>query len=721
MLLKELFARARNNTLLVLMLVASLLVLSSCAGVSQAASGTTQPSSSAPEPVVSVSPTGATVTAGATLQLSASVSNANSSAVSWSATAGTVSKSGLFSAPQVDSEAVVAIIATNASNASQKGVAFVTVMPQSFQKSPAIVNTENRYCAPGDVPRYPGLTDGPAQLPIHCYYTGMDGIPSPGKTWTGINPNSLYAEASCGDTILLTAGQSINQTPSFPRKNCDAQHYITIRTSTPDSQLPAEGTQISPCYFGVASLPGRPAFPHCPPGGAQNLGFKIIPALNQTPVFGDHIRFIGIEFAKPPGGLWTGLNMQHSDHIIFDRVWIHGNPQEDARPGVRLDDTSYIAIINSYLNEFHCNSWPLVTCSDAHPIGGGNNTQAGVYHGTFKIYGNFLEGSGQSILFGGGPSVDTSMDIDIEGNFLFKPLTWDPSDPSYDGGVKGVPYTVKNHIELKNAARVLFRGNRLMNVWAGFSQAGPSIAIFAVSQSGKCPTTCQVHDLTVAYNYISNAERAMNIYNGGSGHGNFALEGRNYSIHDLIADGLDYPTAYQPNAAGYKVELGNGPSAPASDVLMNVTINHITLVEEAASVDGFLTMSGSVPTAQSGIVWKNSVVPGGKFGVSSTGDQGSCAAPPAVTPIEKFNACWLAPYVFTHNLILNGNTVEYPDWPAGNITFATSQAATYLNFNGGVFGDYHIAPGSPAKNAADDGTDIGANISTVLQEIAGIR
>src|ERR1700690_2561603 len=39
---------------------------------------------------------------------------------------------------------------------------------------------ENAYCGKGDVAHF-GDKDGPAELPKACYYTGLDGTPSPGK------------------------------------------------------------------------------------------------------------------------------------------------------------------------------------------------------------------------------------------------------------------------------------------------------------------------------------------------------------------------------------------------------------------------------------------------------------------------------------------------------------------------------------------------------------
>ncbi|MGB9265819.1 MAG: hypothetical protein WCB56_10230, partial [Terriglobales bacterium] len=155
---------------------------------------------------------------------------------------------------------------------------------------------ENAYCGKGDVPQF-GEKDGPAELPKTCYYTGLEATPSPGKQiHVGAKENLADAvdHAKCGDTLLLPAGAAY-EAGELPFKKCDASHYITIRTDTPDSKLPPEGTRISPAWAGVPSLPGRPAFAQ-PAGGAAKLMPTILVKRNAGVVVGDHVRFIGIEW-----------------------------------------------------------------------------------------------------------------------------------------------------------------------------------------------------------------------------------------------------------------------------------------------------------------------------------------------------------------------------------------------------------------------------------------
>src|SRR5215469_12587300 len=150
---------------------------------------------------------------------------------------------------------------------------------------------ENAYCAKGDI--WAGATsDGPADLPHGCVYTALDGSPSPGKiNFVAASGDvvSMVKAARCGDTIQLQEGASftLNGDPTFPSKHCDSKHWITIRTSAPDSALPQEHTRITPSYAGVASLNGRPRFS----GPNKNVMAKLVVGGNSIQI-GDHYRLI---------------------------------------------------------------------------------------------------------------------------------------------------------------------------------------------------------------------------------------------------------------------------------------------------------------------------------------------------------------------------------------------------------------------------------------------
>ena len=80
---------------------------------------------------ISISPTVATVASTGTQQFTASVTGSTNTAVTWSATAGSVSSSGLFTAPTVTSNTAVTVTAISQADTSQTASATVTVTPSA--------------------------------------------------------------------------------------------------------------------------------------------------------------------------------------------------------------------------------------------------------------------------------------------------------------------------------------------------------------------------------------------------------------------------------------------------------------------------------------------------------------------------------------------------------------------------------------------------------------
>jgi peptidoglycan/xylan/chitin deacetylase (PgdA/CDA1 family) len=78
---------------------------------------------------VAISPTTATLYSGATKQFTAVVTGTTNAAVTWSATAGTVTSSGLYTAPAVTTTKTVYVTATSVVELTKKATATVTVNP----------------------------------------------------------------------------------------------------------------------------------------------------------------------------------------------------------------------------------------------------------------------------------------------------------------------------------------------------------------------------------------------------------------------------------------------------------------------------------------------------------------------------------------------------------------------------------------------------------------
>jgi hypothetical protein len=763
---------------------------------------------------ISLSPGSATLASLQQLRFTARISGSANTAVTWSASAGTISNSGFFTAPKVTSNTSVTITATSvthqtvlgdsnaalsiiklgtnpvipitvSSGGSASSNASVTVMvtppasvavatsslpdadagtpyatslsatggatpytwslssgtlPAGIQLQSSTGTISGTTALTGSYPVTAKVTDasgqsattalsltvssssssgfdGPAELPRVYIQSATSNTPASGSTITvnsGGDLQSALNSVQCGDTILLQAGATFNGVFTFPAKSCDDNNWIIVRTNADDSLLPAEGSRLTPCYAGISSLPGRPAF-HC--ASTQNVLAKLVllSASNSGPVIfasgANHYRLIGLEITRVAG---TGIVYSLAsiagggiaNNLILDRVWLHGTAQDDTNRGVWLEGGTYISIVDSFLTDFHCVSF----CSDSQAIAGGIGTTP---MGPYKITGNFLESAGENILFGGGPATVTPADIQITQNHMFKPLTWMKGQPGYVGAPNGSPFIVKNLLEFKNAQRVLVDGNIMENSWGGFSQVGFGILITPKNQdltSGNICPICQVTDVTIRYNSISHVAAGLQIANALAGTAP-ALSGERYSIHDIVIDDIDGVKFNGPSEfAQVSVEAG----AP---LLQSVTINHVTAFPSSTLfLIGNMVGTGS---AIKNFAFTNSIVNAGTYPVWSTGG-GSTNCAFYDVPLITFNTCFTSS-VFSANAIIAPPSGDPAGWPSPNFFPSSTTAVQFVNYNGGNGGDYHLQSSSPYKGKGTDGKDLGADIDAVNSAIAGVE
>src|SRR2546426_3319654 len=435
-----------------------------------------------------------------------------------------------------------------------------------------------------------GDFDGPAQLPRVYMRSSVSDTPSPRKVRSvtrGSNLQQAINDVACGDTLLLEAGATFVGKLILPTKNCDDSHWITLRTSAADSALPPEGQRLTPCYAGVSSLPGRPDL-HC--ASAENALAKIEFSAKggSGPIVfasgANHYRLIGLEVTRsaPGANINRLISLEPNgkvDHVVFDRMWIHGLAQDETARGIQLGGSSYVAVVDSFFTDFHCIAI-TGACTDSQAIAGGTGN---IPMGPYKVVNNFLEASGEDVIFGGGPATLSPTDIEIRRNQMFRPLNWKPDNPNFVGARDGHAFIVKNNFELKNAQRVLFEGNILENTWGGFTQGGFSVLLTPKNQNNACPA-CRVTDVTIRYNRIIHMAGGFQIANVPSDAGGSSTDGGRYSIHDNILEDIE--------AAELK---GNGVFAQIigqTPPLHDVTIDHNTafppnvLFSVGANADG---------------------------------------------------------------------------------------------------------------------------------------
>jgi len=556
--------------------------------------------------------------------------------------------------------------------------------------------------------------DGPAELPRVHVSSALTDTPAPGKTVLVKASDKLQDAldaANCGDTLKLETGATFSGLFSLPAKPCDDRHWIIIRTSASDPDIPPEGTRINPCYAGISSLPSRPAF-KC------QAKASIMPRLlfdgrgGSGPLIladgANHYRLIGIEITRStPGSTIYNLVSQRTqnarsavDHIVFDRMWIHGTAQDETTRGILLGTATHIAIVDSYFSDFHCIA-KVGACTDSQAIAGGiGDGPAGPY----KIENNFLESAGEGILFGGSSATATPADITIRRNHFYKPLAWKLGQPDFIGSADGHPFIVKNLFELKNAQRVLLEGNVLENCWGGFSQVGFGILLTPKNQySGPrgsiCPI-CMVTDVTIRYNFMSHVAAGLQIANA-SQHGAGAKDGQRYSIHDLIIEDIDGGKYGGP---GLLAQISTDEAAP---LLQNVSLDHIT----AFPPKMLLNIGSHAGRRMANFSFTNSIISAGKYPVWSTGGPQNCAK--ADVPTTTFEACFTQ-YRVTHNAIIDAGG----HWPTGNFFPKDMKAVGFVDPENG---DYHLRPNSPFKAKGSEGKDLGADVNSIMTAIAGVK
>ena len=514
---------------------------------------------------------------------------------------------------------------------------------------------------------------------------------------------------------MLQAGATFDGVFRFPDKSCDDSHWIIVRTSAPDASLPREGTRITPCYAGILSLPGRPDF-HCASPRNVLAKIELDRKADAGPILllegANHYRFVGLEITRavPQMHMRNLIQPQGENttahHLVFDRLWLHGKPQDETKGGIHLSGTTNVAIVDSYFSDFHCIALKG-SCTDAQAINGGGGNAPG---GPYKIEDNFLEASGQSILFGGAPGTSTPADIEILRNHLFKPMVWKPGAPGFLGAYTANPFIVKNNFELKNAQRVLLEGNILENCWGGFTQAGFSIVLMPSSQGGVCPS-CRVTDITIRYNKIIRVGSAIAIANGVEQR---ASSGGRYSIHDLLVDDIE-GQAFQGFGL-FALLISEAP--PLNDV----HFDHIT----AFPVRSILSIANTGAKV-SGFSLTNSIFAAGQLDVRGAGggSRNCVFGFQSADTAGVLKNCFADPIV-SHNLIIGG----MGRWPAHNFLVKNENAAGLWKTADDASRNYRVCAGkeqsefcrkiSPAYRSAMDGKDIGADIGTIEAATRGV-
>jgi hypothetical protein len=455
--------------------------------------------------------------------------------------------------------------------------------------------------------------------------------------------------AQPGDTIVLEPGATYIGNFRLPVKEGDA--YIVLRTGGDARRLPGPGTRISPAHAPLlAKLKSPNEFGALSAAaGAHHWRVELVEFLANVNGGGDIITL--------GGGSQTEAQMPHS--LIFDRVYVHGDLLTGQKRGIALNSGA-AQIVNSHISSIK------MIGQDSQAIAGWNGT------GPYLIENNYLEGAGENILFGGSdPSVRDLVpsDITIRRNYVTKPLEW-----------RGQKWQVKNAFELKNARRVLVEGNVFEHVWVA-AQAGYAILLSTRNQDGKSPWSV-VEDVTFRYNVVRHAANAINISGYDSGHP--SAQGSRYRIsHNLVYD-INGATW---GGSGNFLQVGNQPR--------DLVVEHNTVSHTGNVVTVYGKRNGA-PAVVDGFIFRDNLMRHNTYGVK--GDSVAVGSP-------TLNAYFTA-LVFEHNVLAGGRASQYP---AGN--YFPTVDEFIAGFVNAADANFALAPWSPFRGAASDGTAVGADVA----------
>jgi hypothetical protein len=472
--------------------------------------------------------------------------------------------------------------------------------------------------------------------------------------------------ADPGTTILLEQGAIYTGPFTLPEK--EGEGWIVIRTAIADNMLPNTNHRIDPTFSPllakVTAKPGLSAF--------------------QTAGRAHNYYFLGLEIAAI-GFSWNVVNIGNGEDTLeelphdftFDRVYLHGHPTLGSRRGIAMNGRR-IAVVNSWVSDFKEVGF------DSQALCAWNGT-------TFKIVNNYLEGSGENVMFGGAkPSIPDLLcsDIEVRHNHFRKPLSWRVGDPNYNG----THWTVKNLFELKNADRIWIEGNIFENNWAD-AQTGIAILFTPRTEAGSCPWIT-VQNVTFERNIIRHIGGGFNL----SGRdGNFSnSQSNHFLIKDNLIEDID------GNKWG-----GDGRTLQVINGVFHLTVDHNTIINPLGGT--FVNADGPNFPNES-FVYQNNIASNAKYGLHGSGKGIGIPALNFYFP----NA------VFTRNVLTDGNTsnggipANYPPenyfpGPMANLDFVDYQT-----------GNYALLPGSPFSDAGTDGKDIGADMDALLTATQGV-
>ncbi len=420
-----------------------------------------------------------------------------------------------------------------------------------------------------------------------------------------------------------------------------------IITIHPDTQLPDGRIDPSdlPSLIQLRPTVGPGSAIATEPGAE---GYTLIGLAPQPGFAGTAMAFLGDDTSTDP------LNLP--GRLVFDRCLFLADPVAGGKRGM-MTNTRDLVVRDSYFARFFY-------AEDSQALGGWNGP------GPFLIENNYLEASGENVLFGGAQAMAPA---NQPAHLTFRHNTVS-KDPAWQG-VAGI--TVKNLFELKNLQHAIVEDNVFEYSWLN-GQNGFGIVLTPRAQLATPWTSVQ--DVVFQHNIVRYVGAGINML------GTDDLEPSGPLAHVKILGNLFYgiDLAQWPGS-GRLLQMLGGPQ--------DIEIAHNTFV--ATGHNSFLTLDGEHPKA-SQINIHDNIFPEGDYGLIGAGTLQGRASWERYTDDAS---------AFEKNLIqrnASGYAIDYP----GQSTYTLEAGVAFLG------PDFKLLEGF-SRLASSDGRPLGANVDAL--------
>jgi hypothetical protein len=515
---------------------------------------------------------------------------------------------------------------------------------------------------------------------------------------------------------------------------------IVLQTATPYTgsfELPNKTTGRGWITLISASAAVLPAVQRVSPVDMPNLAQLQVPSGGTSPVVytaagAHHYSFVGIAFSTPQWvdtllKIGTGDETSTSQlphHFTFNRCIFAGSARTGTKHGLVANAgqgptfcDDLITIENSYFQDFKDPS------NDAQAIAVWNGW------GPFLIQNNYLEASGENVMFGGAdPSISKLVpsNIQIVQNHFYKPLSW-----------LAQSWRIKNLFELKNAQNVTINGNVFQNNWIQADQLGWAIVFTPRNQDGRANWST-VQDVTFENNLVANSINGFDILGTDETHPSGPLKNLTIQNNLLLninpnwAQNINSPYSlpvYSHSAypePGQILYLINATST-SSNGPQNVTFTHNTSFQSGAEIfsNGPAT-SGLVFTEN--VLRHNVCVPGGDNNCGIAGGQLSPGqiTNPTAPGLATLGYYFTSPYNVSNNVLFDGGNPNPWTYPSPNetpstVSFVDANVDPLTGLTTSATPEYDLSSTDPSYTiSTPDGAAPGVSWSLLNSYIQGV-